>query len=496
MTYERDGSLDRIRHWGLTLCALTGALSYGCSGAVQTAEPGDAMPLSSATQSITLQTSVAHKYLVAENGGGDVVNANRDVAAGWETFTLYDLNGGELSDGDSIELAASNGQFLCAENGGGGAVNANRATPLDWETFTIHKIGASGVIKTGDQISLQTKTRGLYLSAQDGGGSTLVADRIAVQAWETFVFAKAGTTPPPPPPPSDGGTTPPPPPPPPPPASNVKVIAYLPNYSGSYADWARKIDFRKMTHMNLAFATPNGNNDWSMGASDGDVKALVDAAHAAGVKVLASLGGGGGDQAVIARYRDANNIDALVAKLDTFVAAHNFDGADMDIEDGGQLGANYSTFVAKTIAKLRPKGKLVTAAVAEYLQGGMSDATLHSFDFINVMIYTNYNDSVNALNFYANQKQVPKNLITLGAGFFGTDSSYTEYSYVDIMRADGNAWSKDQAQVNGRTVTYTGMASMKKLAEYSKGYGGIMFWELSEDVTDAHSLWKVIQDTM
>jgi hypothetical protein len=143
---------------------------------------------------------------------------------------------------------------------------------------------------------------------------------------------------------------------------------------------------------------------------------------------------------------------------------------------------------------MHPEGKLVTAAVAQYLQDSMSDATLHSFDFINVMIYSSYNDSVNALNYYANSKQVPKSLITLGAGFFGSDSSGNEYSYADILRADGSAWSKDQASVNGRTVNYTGMASMKRLADYSKGYGGIMFWELSEDTTDAsHSLWKVIQ---
>ena len=40
------------------------------------------------------------------------------------------------------------------------------------------------------------------------------------------------------------------------------------------------------------------------------------------------------------------------------------------------------------------------------------------------------------------------------------------------------------------------MASMKKLADYSKGFGGIMFWELSEDTTDSHSLYKVIQGEM
>jgi chitinase len=280
------------------------------------------------------------------------------------------------------------------------------------------------------------------------------------------------------------------------PASKTRVVAYLPNYSGSYGDWAKKIDFKKMTHLNLAFALATGNNGWDMGASDQDVKALVTAAHAAGVKVLASLGGGGGDQTVIARYKNANNIDELVDKLDQFVAAHDFDGADIDIEDPNNLGDNYSTFVSKTVAKLRPEGKLVTAAVAQYLQDGMSDETLHQYDFVNVMVYTNYDDSVSALDFYSGNKGVPKDKLTLGAGFFGTDSSYAEYAYKDILDADGSAWSKDQATVNGKKVKYTGMESMKKIAEYSKGFGGIMFWELSEDTTDEHSLYKVIQDTM
>ncbi len=276
----------------------------------------------------------------------------------------------------------------------------------------------------------------------------------------------------------------------------LRVVAYLPNYSGSFGDWATRIDFTKMTHLNLAFAKPNGNNDWDMGASDDDVRALVDAAHAAGTKVLASLGGGGGDQAVIARYRDANNIGPLVQKLDAFVAAHHFDGVDIDIEDPSNLGDNYSMFVSATVSTLRPQGKLVTAAVAQYLQDSMSDDTLHSYDFVNIMIYTNYQDSVNELTWYADTKHVPRTELTLGAAFFGTDGTGREYAYSEIMNADGSAWSHDQASVNGRTVHYTGVESMKALAEYSKGFGGIMFWELSEDTGGEHSLYKAIQDTM
>lgn len=277
------------------------------------------------------------------------------------------------------------------------------------------------------------------------------------------------------------------------PPAKARIVAYLPNYSGSYADWAKKIDFTKMTHLNLAFALANADNGWDMGASDAEVKALVDAAHAHGTKVLASLGGGGGDQTVIARYKNPANIGPLVDNLDAFVTKHGLDGADVDIEDGSQLGKSYTAFIAQTIGKLRPKGKLVTAAVAQYLQGGMSDETLHSFDFVNVMIYSSYDESVKQMQFYSQTKGVPKDRMTLGAGFFGSDGSM-EYAYRDILAADGSAWSKDQAKVNGKTVSYTGVASMKKLADYAKGFGGIMFWELSEDAPGEHSLYKVIQD--
>jgi GH18 family chitinase len=204
------------------------------------------------------------------------------------------------------------------------------------------------------------------------------------------------------------------------------------------------------------------------------------------------LGGGGGDQSVLARYNDANSVGPLVDNLDAFVAAHNFDGVDIDIESPENLGAKYSTFVAMVVAKMHPEGKLVTAAVAQYLQGSMSDATLHSFDFVNVMIYSSLADTMKQATYYVNTKKVPKNLVVLGAGFFG-DSGDNEYSYAEILKADPTAWSKDTATVAGATVQYEGMATMKQIADVSKTFGGIMVWELSEDTTDAHSLWKVIQ---
>jgi GH18 family chitinase len=278
---------------------------------------------------------------------------------------------------------------------------------------------------------------------------------------------------------------------------DVKVVAYL--QGSSDPSWANKINFSKMTHLNLAFATANGQNNWDMHASDDVIKALVAKAHAAGVKVLASLGGGGGDTSVVNQYSNPSNDDQLVSNLDSFLNRLNLDGADIDIEkeSEGEVGTNYSTFVAKVVAKLHPEGKLVTAAVAEYLQGYMHDDALKSFDFVNIMIYTNnMSDYTSIADYYVTTKGMAKTKVTLGVPFFGTDSGGGEYGYAQIMGSDGNAWSKNQAQVNGQTVSYAGIDTMKQLATLSKNYGGVMFWDLSLDVSGDHSLWKTIQDTM
>jgi hypothetical protein len=138
----------------------------------------------------------------------------------------------------------------------------------------------------------------------------------------------------------------------------------------------------------------------------------------------------------------------------------------------------------------------VTAAVAQYLQDGMSDDTLHQYDFVNVMIYTTYDDSVNELAWYRDQKGMAPEDLTLGAAFFGTDNSGHEYAYWEILQADPGAWQGDYATVNGHSVHFTGPDSMRQLADFSKQYGGIMFWELSEDTSDDHSLYRTIQQTM
>jgi GH18 family chitinase len=304
----------------------------------------------------------------------------------------------------------------------------------------------------------------------------------------------------------------------PPPASTTRLVAYLPNYNGSYADWAKKIDFTKMTHINLAFADPprcsgtcTAQDDMTFSTGDDqDIGAIVSAAHAAGVKVLVSIGGGGGDQQILQFY-DAGLSQPLVKSLDSWVAAHNLDGVDLDIESPGNMGASYVTFVGALVATFRPEGKLVTAAVATWIDSSMSssdrsnfEATIPQFDFVNVMAYSNLSNATSELTYFS-KAGVPNAQLTLGVPFFGsaTDSSGNETDepeYSQILSAYPDAWQKDTVSGgsldNGEMITYVGEATMAKETQLGKQYGGIMLWELTGDAPAPHALLTVIQNNL
>lgn len=131
--------------------------------------------------------SVDGYYVCTEGGGWREVVANRTGPGPWETFTLYDVNGGSLEDGDAVFIQGINGPFLCAEGGGGHNVVANRYYPGPWEQFTFVKLFGTGTIGSGDQVAIQANN-GQYWCAENGGGSVVNANRSAIGPWEEFTL--------------------------------------------------------------------------------------------------------------------------------------------------------------------------------------------------------------------------------------------------------------------------------------------------------------------
>ena len=142
----------------------------------------------------TLRTLLTLQYLSAASTGA--LTAGSDSAGSLETFTLVDLNGGALDDGDEIQLASPNGQYVSAEDSGGSALGANATTAGDAETFAILRLDGPGEVSSGDRIALKTKLKDNYISAIDGGGGEVRADAPWAREWETFAIYMNGDTPP------------------------------------------------------------------------------------------------------------------------------------------------------------------------------------------------------------------------------------------------------------------------------------------------------------
>lgn len=286
------------------------------------------------------------------------------------------------------------------------------------------------------------------------------------------------------------------------------LVGYVPAVKGiSLADSIKSLDLSRMTDIDLAFGDPpkcNGKCDKHsdmtfrlQGQTNADIDKAVAEAHAAGVKVLLSIGGGGGDQKIIQFY-NAGLTDPLVASLNKFILRHHLDGVDLDIEDPSNMGAPYATFASALFSTFHPEGKLVTAAVAKYLQGSMPGSTLHQFDFLNVMNYSSYANAVTALQFYAKDENIPRSKIVLGVPFFGSNDNDTkEENYNTILAAYPNAWKVDLVGGgtldNGQAFHYVGEQTMAQETQLSKEYGGIMIWEMAGDASAPHSLLKVIE---
>ncbi len=119
-------------------------------------------------------------YLVAENGGGGAVNANRTTIGTWEKFVIEQY---PLMDGDKIHLRTSGGRYLSSESSGN--LLANKTAAGSWETFTlVNHSNPRGRLRANDTVSLRSVHNQYVVAEEDGTAS---ANRSSIGAWEKFV---------------------------------------------------------------------------------------------------------------------------------------------------------------------------------------------------------------------------------------------------------------------------------------------------------------------
>jgi len=292
------------------------------------------------------------------------------------------------------------------------------------------------------------------------------------------------------------------------------VVAYVPNWVDLKV-YAQKIDYSKLTHINIAFENPtNDQGDFSFHPGN---TALLQAAHARKVKVLVSIGGGGASSNAALKARYFNLITegkrgAFVKKLVDYVERHGFDGLDVDLE-GPAINQDYGAFVHDLSLQLRPKGKLLTAALSRGYGGkSVPDSVFEDFDFINVMAYDGSgpwrpNDpgphsslefSKQAVQYWLG-RGLPASKTVLGVPFYGYGFGKAfrrgGYRYAEILAKYPEAADRDQV---GETIWYNGAKTIEAKCRYATDHklAGIMIWSLNQDADGEASLLKVIDQTL
>lgn len=295
--------------------------------------------------------------------------------------------------------------------------------------------------------------------------------------------------------------------------SKFKVVGYY-SLQSAMTDSLRKVPFDKLTHINLWFLNPD-----TFGNFNQDLSALapfINAAHKKNVKVLPSIGGGSPHPYYHALLKDDKRA-TFISNLISVVTKYNMDGIDVDLE-GGDIDENYENFVVELASALRSKNKMITAAIAVYYKGKLSDKALAQYDFVNVMSYdrtgswrpekpgphSTYAHAVEDLEYFGKERSIPKEKMVLGVPFYGygfgpeLTSPAISKNYGQILTEFPEAESADEFKMpDGKILYYNGIATIKqKTALAKEKASGIMIWQIKGDATGEHSLLNAINEVV
>jgi hypothetical protein len=277
------------------------------------------------------------------------------------------------------------------------------------------------------------------------------------------------------------------------------IVAYLPNYRNAPTDEQLK----RLTHLVLFSITPGDGGTVSLpsGGWARNVSDVVNNAHAKNVKVIIALGGWGKTGSFVESVQAANR-QTFVNNIVAMVNANNFDGVDIDWEypTSPQEVSDFEGFMVALKAALGPNKRLSFAIGAQYEPSKYTVATYTAMDALHLMTYdmsgsgghSNETKAKQILDNWINSGKIAKEKVFLGVPFYGRTP---ETTYSDIIK-DNQAVLSQQNQSG--TIYYDGIPTIKSKTRYAyeQGAGGIMIWELGQDVavTSPYSLLNAIYE--
>jgi len=311
-------------------------------------------------------------------------------------------------------------------------------------------------------------------------------------------------------------------------------------FIGYYPDWGKwhkpaytvdKVPYEKLTHVLWSFITPNTDGTLHGDAADDPsaLDSMVTLAHAAGTKVIVSLGGGGQSENFVPVASNDALRQKFIGNLVDFVKAHNLDGFDMDWEwEYSPVPEADTIAYNKLLTELRealPKDKSLSAALPcsrYYGKWFTPEVLVKNLDWFGFMTYDMTGDWDEKAMFdsplyphdgyttwswqetfdYWSKRGVPAEKMVFGIPSFGFEfegatgpgSNFTKgktksLSYAQIIKNTNWEIHFDSVSVEPYAVSensYTTFedphsAAIKTRWVKENGYAGIMVWEVSHD---------------
>lgn len=292
-------------------------------------------------------------------------------------------------------------------------------------------------------------------------------------------------------------------------AQQKKIVGYLPEYRFKVSD---KIDYCKLTHLNICFANPDSNGNIILSDTLPEVLAFIRSKNPE-LKIFISLAGGAllKEQAITWKklIDIPKNRPAFIQKILKYVEEHQFDGVDVDLE-WRDVTKGYSPFIVALDAVLEPKNIALTAALpGTFRYSNITDEAIHTFDFINLMAYDERGSwaphqpgqhssipfAQKSIYFWRDSVGIPPEKLTLGLPLYAYNFTNPKKT-VSHTIAEVISFHYENAFIDSfGLIYYNGKPTIEaKVRLAAQDLAGVMVWELGQDTTGEYAMINTIHN--
>lgn len=292
-------------------------------------------------------------------------------------------------------------------------------------------------------------------------------------------------------------------------AQQKRIVGYLPDYRFKVAN---KIDYCKLTHLNICFANPDSLGNMLMPDTLPHILNYVKSKNP-DLKIYISLAGG----ALSKKQKETwkyfidipENRPEFIEKIVAYTEKFGFNGVDVDLE-WQDVTKGYSPFVLELKNELKLKDLEITAALpATHRYPNITNEAIQCFDYIHLMAYDERGSwapnipgqhssmafAQKSINFWRDSIGIPGERLTLGLPFYAYDfTNPLKTSSVTIARIMSYDYQNALRDSLG-LIYYNGKPTLEQKVELaSRDLAGVMIWELGQDTTGEYAMIHAVHN--